>query len=358
MKSGSFPRKSLTRYSLTEYPRRPTIRRRMRFKGKALNNLLKLSRAEDPQTEVQPWQVASYRELPIEDLFARLSALGICLNEKSYLVYSESSESPEDLIDFLWVDEEEDEKHDEAYLIIFELWRRLLPSKQTLSIFGDELDHLIDLYDNGDLTDEESLQKALTELEDILDQGVDSGGKPEEVFQMVSQYCAHDIETFLYDYIIERMDAKDEIYASELLDGFYDYVQGKSWFDFLKARLFVVSDSEESDILLLGLLEQQEEEPDLELCFEIARFVVIRGDTHLFIKAAELLLSLISVEEDFIAFLDLLAEFHRCLDQDSEEKAVLDLMAKRQSNNNDALITDLDKATALEFLQDPKRDKL
>ena len=207
----------------------------MRFKGKALNNLLKLSHSQDPQTEVKPWQIASYRDKPLEDLFARLSSLGMPLNQETFLTYAESSDSPEDLIDFLWLEEEEDEKHEEAYLITFELWRRLLPSKQTLSIFGDELDHLIDLYDNGELSDEETLQKALTDLEDILDQSADSGGKPEEVFQMVSQYCAHDIETFLYDYIIEQMDSKDEIYASELLDGFYDYVFGKSWFDFLKA---------------------------------------------------------------------------------------------------------------------------
>ena len=59
-----------------------------------------------------------------------------------------------------------------------------------------------------------------------------------------------------------------------------------------------------------------------------------------------------------MAFLDLLAEFHRCLDQDSEEKAVLDLIAKRKNNKNDAFINDLDKTLALEFLQDPKGDTL
>jgi nucleoid-associated protein YejK len=75
---------------------------------------------------------------------------------------------------------------------------------------------------------------------------------------MVCRDCAHDIEAFLYDYIIEQMDEGNEIYASELLDGFYDYISDKKWFDFLKARLFALSDSEDSESLLLGLLEQQE----------------------------------------------------------------------------------------------------
>lgn len=330
----------------------------MGFKGRALYNLLKLFYVEGPQAEVKAWQIAPYRQMASEEIFSRLSSLGLPLDEETFLAYAETCDTPEELIDCLWVEEEMDEAHEEAYLLLFELWRRLLPKKQSLSLFGDELDHLIDLYDKGELIDEEELQKTLSDLEDILDQGVDAGAQPEEIFQMVIQFCAHDIETFLYDYIVEQMDSGSEIYASELVDNFYDYVQEKKWFDFLKARLFAISDSEESDVLLLGLLEQQEEERDLDLCFEIYRFLVNRGDTGLFFKSASLLLSLIETEEDFKAFLELLVEFYRCLDQEAEEKALLDILSKREDKKEEEAVTAADKEFVLEFLQNSKRDKL
>ena len=324
----------------------------MGFKGKALFNLLKLSHGEDPTVEVKPWQIASYRSIETKHLFDRLKALGICLDEPSFSAYADSIDTPEELIDFLYLEEEHSEDYEEAYLIVFELWRRLLSKKQSLSLFGDELDHLIFLYDRGELLDEEQLQRVLSELEDILDQSVDAGASPEETLEMVSQYLAHDLEAFLYDYIIDQMDEGNDLYASELIDGFFDYVSGKRWFEFLKARLFAVSNSEESELLLLGLLEQEEEEPDLELIFEIARYVVIRGDTDLFIKAGELILSEISKEEDFRTFLDLLAEFHRCLDKEQTEKAVIDLIKKRSDLSGDTLISKQDKQMALQYLKD------
>lgn len=330
----------------------------MRFKGRALYNLLNLSDLEDNINEVKPWQVAPYRQMSSEELFSRLSKLGIFLTEESFLAYGETCDTPEELIDCLWVEEETDEKQEESYLITFELWRRYLPKKQSLSLFGDELDHLIYLYDKGELLDEEELQKALSDLEDILDQSADAGTKPEEIFQMISQYCAHDIETFLYDYIIDQMDSGNETYASELLDGFFDYVEEKKWFDFLKARLFALSDSEESDVLLLGLLEQQEEESDSELCFEICRFLVNRGDTKLFFRTANLLLAQIKTEEDFRIFLELLAEFYRCLDQEPVEKAVQDLINKRKNKKEEDAISEADKVQILEFLQDSNGNKL
>lgn len=329
----------------------------MRFRGRALYNLLNLSDLEG-NDEVKPWQVAPYRQISSEDLFIRLANLGIFLTEESYLAYAESCDTPEELIDCLWVEEEHDEKQEEAYLITFELWRRYLPKKQSLSLFGDELDHLISLYDKGELLDEELLQKSLSDLEDILDQAVDSGTKPEEIFEMISQYCAHDVETFLYDYIIDQMDSGNETYASELLDGFFDYVAEKKWFDFLKARLFALSDSEESDVLLIGLIEQLEEDADSELCFEICRFLVNRGDTKLFIRSAHLLLSQIETEEDFRIFLELLAEFYRCLDQEPVEKAVQDLITKRKSKKDEETISSSDKSEVLEFLQDSNGNKL
>ncbi len=325
----------------------------MSFKGKAFFNLLKMAHSEDPNSKVKSWQLMEYRGENIENLWMRLVKLGLTIDEKTFMAYADTCDSPEELIDCLWLDEGQEDDYQEAYLIIFEIWRRLLPKKQSLSLFGDELDRVIFLYDKGELNDEENLQNLLTELENILDQCADAGTEPEEVFEMISQYCAHDIETFLYDYIIEQMDRGDETYASELLDGFYDYVSDKRWFEFLRARLFSLSDSEESDYLLLGLVEQQEEDRDLELCFEICKFLVNKGDKTIFYKAANLLLEIIQKEEDLKGFLDMLAEFHRCLDQDYFEKAVLDILSKRSRVPAESICTEDDKKFIREYLQDP-----
>ena len=47
----------------------------------------------------------------------------------------------------------------------------------------------------------------------ILDENVDEGVPPEQALQLISTYCANDIETFLYDFISEQIDEDNETYA-------------------------------------------------------------------------------------------------------------------------------------------------
>ena len=115
----------------------------MELKGKALYNLLRINWLEDPSIGVQPWQVEDYRVLSTADLFSKLEKLKIPLNEESFLLYVESSDSPEELVECLCLDDEDLEISDQSYLLLFELWRRLIPEKESLSIFCDELDRLI-----------------------------------------------------------------------------------------------------------------------------------------------------------------------------------------------------------------------
>jgi hypothetical protein len=119
----------------------------MSFKGKALYNLLKMSHGEDPTVEVKPWQIASYTDMTNESLFSRLSKLGLDLTDSAIIAFGESFDTPEELIDCLWLEDETDDKFKESYLILFELWKRFFPKKQSLSIFGDDLDQMIYRYD-------------------------------------------------------------------------------------------------------------------------------------------------------------------------------------------------------------------
>lgn len=140
----------------------------MHTRGRALYNLLRMNWLENDQIQVQPWQVEDYREKSDEALFQLLADLGARLDKATFLAYVDNTDSPEDMADCLWVKEENPETFDRIYLVIFELWRRFAPEKQTLSIFCDELDQLIGLYDHGEL-EEEKIQAALSELQRILE---------------------------------------------------------------------------------------------------------------------------------------------------------------------------------------------
>lgn len=302
----------------------------MELKGKALYNLLRISWLEDPCIEVKPWQVEDYRVLSEDHLFSRLKHLGIILDRDSFLVYAEDSDCPEELVECLWLDEEDEEGSEQVFLLICELWRRLLPDRLPLSLFCDELDQMIERYDKGVLEDEELLQEALGVLEDILDETADLGQAPRDAFQKTASYCAHDLEHFIYDYISDQIDLKNELIASELLDSFYGYMSDSKPFDFLRARLFAESDAAEGNLLIARLLEQLVEEPDLSLLLEMAQYLVHRGDVHLFMQVVRQAIPLLQREEDFQQLLLQIADYYRCLDREEEEKAVESLLKKRE----------------------------
>ena len=222
----------------------------MELKGKALFNLLKISLQEEKPSGVLPWQVEDLKSLSIEELFSRLSKLSLILDEASFYLYAENCETPEELAECLCCDEEPlTERHDQIYLLVFEMWRRLIKEKFCLSIFCDELDHWIEMYDRGELIDEEPLQKALALLEDILDEAFHQASDPKHILKEVSSYCAHDLEQFLVDYIADQIVQKNEVYASELIDAFSDYASDLRRFKLLRASLVALSDLETANML-------------------------------------------------------------------------------------------------------------
>lgn len=327
----------------------------MKTKGRALYNLIRMNWLEDPSLPAPPWQIEDYRRLSMEDLFLRLSKLGIILDEERFFSYCEEAISPEELADTLWVGNDFDQ-FDEAYLLIFELWRRLLPEKQSLSIFCDELDKLISLYDADELENEEVLFTALSDLERILEEHTDQGEDPIRIFQEISLYCAHDLESFIFDLGSTLIDKDKPLNASELIDGFSPYISDQHWFEFLQLRLLASSDSEEADPMLARILEDQKEEPDFELLLEIARFLIQRKETQLFFEVAQDAKDLIQTEQDFQELLALTGECYVMLQQEEQAKKVVETLNKRKgiplekeistSDEDFKLIDDLDRSEA------------
>ncbi|NGX39985.1 MAG: hypothetical protein KR126chlam1_01325 [Chlamydiae bacterium] len=319
----------------------------MDVKGRALFNYLRMNWEEDPSIVVEPWQVEDYRQLSEEELYQRLEALGIALDHGRFLGYAAEAPSPEELIETLWVDESE-ENLDNAYLLLFELWRRLLPGRQSLSIFCDELDHLIDHFDRGTLENEEAIQNALSDLQGILDEQSDRGEGPKALFREISLYCAHDLESFIYDFSSKQIDEGNSTTASELIDGFSLYITDKKWFDFLQQRLISPVDGEEAEHMLLRLFEELEGEPDFDLLLEIARQLVNKGSVSHFIRAVLLARGSIQSEQDFQELLALTSEFYRLLDHEVESKELALILKERQGNDLDApLSPDEDLVRAL-----------
>lgn len=294
---------------------------------KALYNLLRLNAAEDPTVSAEPWALEDLRAVSIENLFGRLAKANVPLDRSAFLQFAANCDTPEELAELLLPDEEE--QYDRLYLLVFELWRRLLPEKQSLSIFGDELDERIARYGQENLESDEPVQDVLANLLEILDENTDAGAAPQEVFEVISDYCAHDLENFIVDYIADILDSGNEAYASELIEGFAPYVNEPIWFDFLRARLVSSSDIKEANRLIHKILEN---EPDSSLLMEILNFLAGSGEHELFVAAVRKVLPLLKTEEEFLEVCEIVADYYRRLDQDAVEQSIQKLMQKRKSS--------------------------
>ncbi len=304
----------------------------MTYQGRALYNLLQMNFKSNPSLEVEQWQVEDYRALSERDLFERLEKMEIFIDRDNFLLYVEECDSPEDLADCLYL-EEDYAKHERVFLSIFELWRRLVPHKQSLSIFVDEFDHLIERYEEGDIEGEDDLQAALESFQAILDDNVDEGGEGREGYHFFSAYSCHDLEIFIFEYIAHQIDAENDLYANELLDGFYPYIDNKRWFDLLKARLVTAADPQEGKVMLLRLLNSLKEEPELYLLFETLHYLIHVEETNLFRSTYYQVLEEIETEEDLRELMMLTAEYLNAIDKEEEEAIVSKLIEEQKGKN-------------------------
>ncbi len=218
------------------------------------------------------------------------------------------------------------------------MWRRFIHDKAILSIFCDELDYQINLYDRDELESAGELEDALTRLESILDEYADEGEDPVDVFESISAECANGLESFLYDYIVDQIESDNGTYAADLVDSFYDFVKDVSWFDFLKARAVAPNDPVEANDIIKQLIFDSVEEPDLELNLEILAFLVQGGDRNLFLRLVQGTLPLLSAESELQELLQICADYCRCLDQEGKEQQLLEVIEQRADKEPTAAV--------------------
>lgn len=300
----------------------------MQIERRALYNLLRMNWLQDPSMEVEPWQIEDYREMSFKALFDRLKDKNIRLDRSNFLSLAESYDTPEDLSEE-FLDDADPTTQDQIYLLIFELWRRLITEKPSLSIFCDELDHQIHLYDSSPNPNTEAIQDIIANFQVILDENADQGGNPQEIFTSICAGCANDIDSFLYDFIAEQIDNHNDSYAMELLDGFSKYVTDAKWFEFLRARLMASTDLEGANRYLRQILQNYSQADDLEFNLEVLSFLVAGGEQELFVNLAKKTANLVAEEDDFQDLLLICADYYHRLDEDHKEQAIQEILKER-----------------------------
>lgn len=300
------------------------------LEARALYNLLRMTWLQDSSVNVESWQVEDYRQLSLNELFNRLKQLDIQLDKTSFVAHAEECNSPEEFTEVLVGDQQiKAETEDRIYLLVFELWRRLMSEKPSLSIFCDELDHQIYLYDHGKLEDPIALQDAIANLLIVLDDNVDEGMNPQEVFKLICERCANDLETFLYDFIAEQIETENESYAYELLDDFYPYLKDNKWFLLLRGKLFSHSNVKTAQKILLQIIENHLEEQDIEFNLEVLALVAELGTPALFHQVIKQTTSLLETEEDFQDLMAICVDYYHRLDQEEQERVLQQILEHR-----------------------------
>lgn len=302
----------------------------MKIEKRALYNLMRMNWLMNPSIVAEPWQVEDYRTLPIEKIFDRLKAHEIRLDKSSFLAFAAEVDTPEELNDFLLDDTEADVvTQDQVYLLVFELWRRLITDRPSLSIFCDELDYQIHEYDATDGANSEHMQDVIGNLQEILDENSDQGGAPADIFKSICSDCANDVENFLYDYISDHLAAGHDLYVSELLDGLTPYISDVKWFGLLRAQLLASQDSSSSQDLAQQLIEYYGNGGDVEFNLELLTFIVHGGDQASFVSLVKKTLPLLTIEDEFQSLLGICMDFYRRSDKEKKEKEIEKMLTRR-----------------------------
>jgi hypothetical protein len=306
----------------------------MSFEGRALYNLIQLNLKPDAEStllsgeKLESWQTDNYRNKPTESLIQGLQQLNIPFDLTQFEQWTRHYDTPEELTDTL-VGNQKPYIQEKAYLLVFELWRRLCHEKQSLSIFCDELDYQITLYDRGETHSPSDIHDILASLLKVLNDNVDQGATPEAAFSLLQSYTANDLESFLYDFIFEELEGGDRAYAEDLLESFTRYMNDKKWFQLLTIEIEITRDHTAGALKLKELIKEAEQRPQLSFDLEILHFLSKHGGRNLFFHLAHHALTLISTEEEFEDFLAIAAAFFHSIDWEEKEHTIQNLMMKR-----------------------------
>ncbi len=295
---------------------------------KALYNLLRMQWLLDPTLEVDPWQVQDFRTLPLEELFDRLQEHELWLDQARFIAFANEVDTPEELTETLVGDREDLDEIDEdlIYLLIFELWRRLVPEKQSLTIFCDELDQLILGYDQETLSDIGDIEDAIDNLLAILSDASVEGPGPNQAFEALASGCANDLESFLYDYIQDLIQEQQFAYAQELVDELAGYLKEPKWFYLLKVQILAHEEANIAEVLLKKVWQNYTRGEDREFDLALLAACALVIDDAGFYEAVNETLPHLENHEEWRELLITSREFLLRQDRDQDAKRAESLL--------------------------------
>ena len=292
---------------------------------RAIYNMIYLPDAPEVKN-FKGWQKENYRCLKDTELLKRLGINGLSIpNLDTFQQVATDYASPDEMADELAPEE------DQIYLLLFELWRRHLPEQRCPSVFCDELDFQIAHFERGDLSLQEELKEIVDYLLQIFDDHVDEGADPHAVYRAFQEYCAHNLDQFLYNYVATQIDSGNIEYAYDLIDGFYRYVSEPLFFEFQLARVAILQDPESGTLFLEKLIRKVKR---LDLAEEILLYLAQERNHPLFCQLVLKTLPLLEDEGNFCELLDLcIVHFDRIQIDSSDFKKLFDKHAKKNPDS-------------------------
>jgi hypothetical protein len=306
---------------------------------KALYNSLRMygSKIKESQKESKEdfWKTQEFRELELNQLFDALKLLGISLTKSLFYQWAAECETPEELLEFLFLEEglEEEEESfqedmkDHLYLLIFELWRRLVPEKRSLSIVADEIDHVIFAFDSGKPVIDEEIESALHEWVRILNRLQDEGVSATEALHSIESYFAHDVPSFIIDFLLDIADRGEGVRFQPLFEKVRPFLFARPLWVKVIDLMFCVRE----DILLVNkklgdLVAHVLTTPQVEsdIIFSLCDIALDLDREPLFLRLLERVLPDLTDKEDIELVIDLLVSF-------VEERSFLTLKASLEN---------------------------
>lgn len=295
----------------------------MKKEIKAHYNLLKAQVAWDLSTPHESWMIEDLSSVSDKELFERLERLKVPVNDSSIAHYLEEVDTPEDFVEVVTLETDLPEKVEQAYLILFELFKRHAPKGTCLSIFADEMDMAIQKYEAEQGKNYKEILDQLKQLELILRENLTKAKNPVEVFEKVSRYFAYDIEGFIYDYIADLIDRSEEVQAQELIELFFDYLTRPYWFSLLE--FYLKGNSEDR---LENLVELVIETKDFEFSLEVIH--LLKDEEHeKFFSLLSHILDFSKEEADFVELLTIAQEYFEERDRIREMSEIRKILDSR-----------------------------
>jgi hypothetical protein len=324
-----------------------------KLERRALYHAIRMNWQQNPFAKIEPWQIENYRELTLAQLFDRLRLHQLPINKASFIAYAHDCDSPEELTEYLIGERYlKPKEEDQIYLIIFELWRRLLVDKPSLSIICEELDHQINLYDHQQLSDPLMIKEALKNVIRVLEENVDQGIPAEQALALIASHFANDIELFLYDFISNEIDECNDAFAKELIEQFEPYLGHHKWFLLLRLHYYRATNNHASQKIAEQIIEEHLNDKDLEFYLEFISLIYEMSDQKLFKQLARQIIPLLKDEEDLHDFITILIDYARFWQFSKAIHQLEAVLKKRENIDLTETLQSSDRNLLYELLKD------